>query len=405
MRIEDRENLNQLSLSNVILGSINLEQLSYESVSANRLNLIAALSAELLSVAKQEKNSELMSLSRYLKNLARTANRSIPPGMLAKGCGLATHICSNNVPLGFAYSFFWGFLAGNSNLVKMPKKMSNEGDLFLQVLKRTLDSREFSEYATQNLFTQINSSEEALLKFLEKSHVRIIWGSDKTVSEIMKIPFPPDVRVVTFPDRISVCAISLQKYENLGLDSRRDLARKFVLDFASFNQLACSSPWVIYWLFDNKANRDKLHLIDSFWHDVDEFLGMSKNLFVGLGSMRLSKLSQIFGNGIDVSYTRVLKGITILGRNSINLGACEAGYGIFHEVYKSSVSEMLEDFSSRVQTLTYFGLDRSSIEDEVKACSTYAPRRIVPIGLALEFEAIWDGKDVLREIMQYIQLV
>ncbi len=36
------------------------------------------------------------------------------------GRGLIFHICPSNVPTNFIYSFFFGLLSGNSNIVKVP---------------------------------------------------------------------------------------------------------------------------------------------------------------------------------------------------------------------------------------------------------------------------------------------
>ena len=38
------------------------------------------------------------------------------------GRGLAFHVCLSNVPTNFIYSFIFGLLSGNSNIVKMPSK-------------------------------------------------------------------------------------------------------------------------------------------------------------------------------------------------------------------------------------------------------------------------------------------
>ena len=38
------------------------------------------------------------------------------------GRGLIYHICPSNVPTNFIYSFFFGLLSGNSNIVKVPSK-------------------------------------------------------------------------------------------------------------------------------------------------------------------------------------------------------------------------------------------------------------------------------------------
>ena len=45
---------------------------------------------------------------------------------LRLGRGLIFHICPSNVPTNFIYSFFFGLLSGNSNIVKIPSRNFKE---------------------------------------------------------------------------------------------------------------------------------------------------------------------------------------------------------------------------------------------------------------------------------------
>lgn len=47
------------------------------------------------------------------------------------GRGLIFHICPSNVPTNFVYSFFFGLISGNSNIVKLPSKSFIEKDIIL----------------------------------------------------------------------------------------------------------------------------------------------------------------------------------------------------------------------------------------------------------------------------------
>ena len=58
-------------------------------------------------------------LSLYLKNYE-------PEQEFRTGRGLIFHICPNNVPTNFIFSFFLGLLSGNSNIVKLPSSNSKE---------------------------------------------------------------------------------------------------------------------------------------------------------------------------------------------------------------------------------------------------------------------------------------
>ena len=43
--------------------------------------------------------------------------------LISLGRGLAFHVCPSNVPTNFIYSFIFGILSGNSNIVKIPQKI------------------------------------------------------------------------------------------------------------------------------------------------------------------------------------------------------------------------------------------------------------------------------------------
>ena len=66
-------------------------------------------------------------LSLYLKNYE-------PEQEFRAGRGLIFHICPNNVPTNFIFSFFLGLLSGNSNIVKLPSSNSKEKKLLLEIL-------------------------------------------------------------------------------------------------------------------------------------------------------------------------------------------------------------------------------------------------------------------------------
>ena len=53
---------------------------------------------------------------------------------LRLGRGLIFHICPSNVPTNFIYSFFFGLLSGNSNVIKIPTKNFVETDIILTVI-------------------------------------------------------------------------------------------------------------------------------------------------------------------------------------------------------------------------------------------------------------------------------
>ena len=57
------------------------------------------------------------------------------------GRGLAYHICPSNVPTNFIYSFLFGLLSGNSNIIKLPNKNFPEKELILNIFKNLIKKK------------------------------------------------------------------------------------------------------------------------------------------------------------------------------------------------------------------------------------------------------------------------
>ena len=59
---------------------------------------------------------------------------------ISLGRGLIFHICPSNVPTNFIYSFFFGLLSGNSNIIKIPSKDFPEKKMIVDFLSQQLIS-------------------------------------------------------------------------------------------------------------------------------------------------------------------------------------------------------------------------------------------------------------------------
>ena len=55
--------------------------------------------------------------------------------------------------------------------------------------------------------------------------------------------------------------------------------------------------------------------------------------------------------------------------------------------------------------MTYFGMSLEELEDALKMSTSFVPKRTVPVGTALEFEWIWDGRDVMSELTEICQVL
>ncbi len=97
---------------------------------------IFEFSDELKQKRKVFKSLEIDFLQKWTskKNLSLYLKNYEPEQEFRAGRGLIFHICPNNVPTNFIFSFFLGLLSGNSNIVKLPSSNSKEKKLLLEIL-------------------------------------------------------------------------------------------------------------------------------------------------------------------------------------------------------------------------------------------------------------------------------
>ena len=86
-------------------------------------------------------------LNKYSKILKKEDGEN-----LRLGRGLVFHICPSNVPTNFIYSFIFGLLSGNSNIVKVPTKKFKEKEIILSIVKKLFKKKIYRIYKKSNSF-------------------------------------------------------------------------------------------------------------------------------------------------------------------------------------------------------------------------------------------------------------
>ena len=60
--------------------------------------------------------------------------------------------------------------------------------------------------------------------------------------------------------------------------------------------------------------------------------------------------------------------------------------------------------NERYQTLTYFGVDKTQLQDFVVSRRLRGIDRVVPIGRALDMNIVWDGYDVVASLSRVVDI-
>lgn len=318
------------------------------------------------------------------------------------GLGKIFHITPSNVPVNFAFSFVFGVLSGNANVVRLPSKSFAQVDIICSTIKQLFSENQYREIRDMTAFVQYKQNDEITAEFSSSCNVRIVWGGDDTIRNIRKIPIPEKSTEITFPDRHSLCIInslSVIELDDIGLNR---LAEGFYRDTYLMDQNACSSPHLVVWLgTDNEIAKGK------FWEAVCR-VAIDKYDF---GPMKaVDKYARLCQDAIglnNISVDRKYKNLLYcvqLKNLSEHMHDLRGKYGYFYEYDADDISFLKGIVNSKYQTLTYFGVNKSELINFVIENGLLGIDRIVPIGHALDIGVIWDGYDLVTSLSRIIDV-
>ncbi|MDR2642412.1 MAG: hypothetical protein LBC74_06420 [Planctomycetaceae bacterium] len=335
------------------------------------------------------------------------------------GRGTVFHITPSNVPVNFAFSFVFGLLAGNSNIVRVPSKLFPQTEIICNAIDVVLKDDKYKLIRESNSFVRYERDDKLTPRFSAESQGRIIWGGNQTIQNIRKFNIAPNGVEITFADRYSFCMINpdaVNRLDDAGLDK---LADGFYNDTYLMDQNACSSPHMIIWT--NGYCNDYLKSSNEFakqkfWKAI---YAKTKNGKTGAITGRnyilpdirvVDKYTHLCRVAIEccdiesvVCYENLLYRV-LLNKLPAEPDKLRGQSGFFFEYDLRQFDELCECINSSYQTLTYFGLDGEMLADWVVSYKLSGIDRIVPIGSALDISVIWDGYDIVKHLSRIVDL-
>lgn len=314
------------------------------------------------------------------------------------GRGLCFHIAPSNIPANAIFSYFFGLLAGNLNVVRLPSKEFAQVKFACEMIKKILPKYPQTQQRTH--FVKYERGAKFSQEFSKVSDCRMIWGGDATIKAFRAFEVKPRCVDITFADRYSICIINAAKISEASDDEMSRLAANFYNDTYLMDQNACSSPQLIFWLNDSSKSRAK------FWDFVYEFAAKKYDLQEALCVDKYAKFCEDsikfdnvgeFSHKTNLLYKNELK----TPKNATNLRG-KGGY--FYERSLKDMSEIYNIISEKYQTITHFGIDAQNLRDDIIAKKLRGVDRIVPIGKAMDIGVIWDGHDIIAELSRAVNL-
>jgi len=230
-----------------------------------------------------------------------------------------------------------------------------------------------------------------------------VWGGDETVRALRSLPVSPGAKDVSFIDRFSLAAISVDAWHATGERAREELARRLCNDAYWFDQQGCSSPRLVAWCGDPQRAASASE--DLFARLAGALTARGYELPLGAVT---AKLAWIAGAAIDRPLTRVrdhgneLSILTLSTLTGLDREHC--GAGTFLEVTLPALADLAPHVSPRDQTLAVYGFPRAELERFVRLAGGRGVDRIVPFGEALSFDHRWDGMNLLTELTRQVTI-
>lgn len=351
------------------------------------------------SLMKYREYPDIVSFGFYIRkaNILRL-KESFEDKHYRIGRGLIFHIAPSNVPINFAYSFLFGLLSGNTNIVKISSKEYEQVNIVCSEIEKLFQEEKFKQIKDTNAFIRYSNIDEITAYISSISDGRVIWGGDKSITHIRKFPIKIRGVEIVFADRYSVCILNSDAVLDLNDSELQKLSDKFYNDTYLFDQNACSSPQIIFW-YGKNIEKAKNIFWNSIKHSaekydlapikvVDKYTDMLANII-----QDNVKRVEMYGNEVYCLETEKIQD-NLNGR-----------FGLFYEYSIEELSEIADTIRDKCQTITYFGIDKNKIISSLINKNISGVDRIVPVGMALDMNVIWDGYDIVKELSRVIDII
>ena len=310
------------------------------------------------------------------------------------GRGLVLHIAPSNMPTMFAYSWITALLAGCSSIVRLSEKESGISDTILQGISRLLDQPAYEKLRQRNAFVRFPRDHEALKQISEKVSARMIWGGDRTVEKICAVPKPEEAVDIGFPDKYSIALLDGDRIAKMSEEDLRLQANLFCRDTYGADQNACSSPRSVFWLGERSEE-----VKNRWWDAVYEESGryeMAPWMMTEKYRILCRTYAQVKGLGQVKRRTNRVYVIPCGDASGwVGRSLPEGKLGIFYEFDLARAEDLMPLLNEKIQTAVCIGTDPKELYEQARQAECPGLDRAVCAGEALEFDTIWDRKDLI----------
>ena len=364
------------------------------------------LSKELRNDSKARMYSDIRTFGFYIRkaNIEKLRTRTFSNNEYIRfGRGMVFHIAPSNIPINFAFSWAFGLLSGNCNVVKVSSKRFEQTEIICDAAKRVLEqSSELSFIQdTNQIVIYERDRDDITSDYIKNCDARVIWGGDATISKIRSFECKPRCVEIAFADRYSFAVFDTNKIYSLGEKELDNICHNFYNDTYLVDQNACSSPQTIFWIGDSyEPAMDRFFnamAVECKKYELSEIaVGDKYEHLCKMAAVKEIDSSRRYGNAI-YAYE--------LNNPVYSIEKYRGKCGEFFCVHLDTLEELpsfLDD--EKIQTCISFGIEKEKILALITDNGVRGVDRIVDVGQALDLDSIWDGYDVVGNLSRIISV-
>src|SRR4051812_38167532 len=378
-----------------------------EPFAAKRIDTLARLSAGLLADPVLRQDPASVSVAYWLRRaqLARLAEDharrgATEPDVIRVPVGRVLHMAPSNVDTLFLYSWALAYLCGNASIVRL----SQEQGVIVTALLRVIDAVAAGdvELRESNRFVTYGHDDAVTSALSEWCSHRIIWGGDEAVAAIRRLPLPPHASERVFGSKYSFAVIDAERFRAASAHERTQVASAFFNDLFWFDQMACSSPQVVFWIGSQETAEVAAREFErALQAEVD------RRHFKSPMPSAVHRRTHAFGIAASMDVRVVLEHPGFVGVHLRDYAALDkdiCGGGLLRHVPVTRLDDVLSFVDEGDQTITHWGLDEKTLRSFGAEAGARGLDRIVPIGEALAFDVVWDGFHLVEDMLRRVQV-
>lgn len=377
------------------------QQRPQEPFSEDAVDFLAALSERLREGSDLRQMPDAAAFAFWCRraHLEQMRSEYAADEKLRLGRGVSLHFAPSNMEVLFAFSMSAGLLAGNSAIVRLPRRESVQERVIVAALESLLET-DFPEFLGRILLCRYGHDREITEWLSSLCDVRVIWGSDTSVREIRSVPLPARAVELPFASRGSAAVLdaeSVLRAERIDL-----LAADFYNDTYRNDQNACSSPQMIFWL----GGRDSARAAgERFWSEMEKLLDRKQYEISACSAVQ--KLDGALRLAADFDGSRILHRKNRIIRVQVpefdrRMWEYTVPGGFFIESGGEELDGLRRICTGHCQTICVYGVKPQKLAQRIPIWQVTGADRIVPVGRALDFTLIWDGFDLIESMSRRI---